>query len=124
MADIILNGGTFSGAPGENGTPSRPSSINVKIRKIGAVREAVSGSRTFVHRGFKNEWSIAWDDVTETTRLAVAIVASAIGTFTFTDTAGSNYTVHLENEDHEQETIYADADGNQHYRCALTLREV
>ena len=124
MANIVINGVTFSGAPGATGTPNAPSSIAAKVRKIGTVREAASGARTFVYRGYKLEWDIQWENVSDLTRGAVANIATNSGTYTFTDVGGNNYTVHTENDDHQEETTFTDASGIQYYNCSITLRQV
>lgn len=119
MADIEINGNTY-----DNTTFSKPVSIGVETVKIGTSIVAANGSRTFVQRGYKYQWTIRWEKVTEATRLALAIVAALSTTFEFVDTAGTSYTVQTEEGDHTQETAFADIAGTQYYDIDLTLRQV
>ena len=122
MADLILNGSTYSGTPA-GGTLYRPVKIAETINKIGTVIEAESGARTLVQRGVKREWAISWEQVPEATRAALATLAGLATTFTFVDEHGTSYTVQTEPGDHKCETDHTDRANVYWYNIELTLHE-
>jgi hypothetical protein len=123
MANIILNGTTYSGTPASPGTPWKISSIQETTRKIGTVNVAADGTRTFVQRGTKREWALRWDKVPENTRAAVAALAVLASTFTFTDEHGTSYTVQTEEDSYNSATAFTSGANVEYYNLDLTLRQ-
>jgi hypothetical protein len=85
-----------------NGTTFHPSDIAKETSKIGVALVAASGRRRFVHRTssgtpiYKRTWTLPFDNVSETVRLAVAAIYALTTTFTFVDEHGTSYTVQCE----------------------------
>lgn len=122
MANISLNGTSYSGTAASPGTPFKPSKIQELSHKIGELLIAADGTPNWMYRATKKEWRIDWDAVPENTRAAVATVAALNTTFTFIDERANSSTVLTTADDFTQETAYFAA-GAQYYKLALTLRQ-
>ena len=122
MANIQLNGTTYSGTAAAPGTPFKPTSIREIPHKKGLLLEAADGTPNWMYRATKKEWQIDWAAVPENTRAAVATVAALNTTFTFVDERGNSNTVLTTADDFSQETAYYSA-GAQYYKLSLTVRQ-
>lgn len=122
MADIILNGSTYSGTPAA-GTLYRPVSIEETIEKIGVVVVAEAGNRTLVQRAIKRVWAIKWEKVPESTRAALATLAALASTFVYVDEHSTSYTAQIEPGDHKCSTAFVNSANVQYYNIDLTLHE-
>ncbi len=124
MADLILNSVTYSGSPTNTANPQRPVDIDHDIIKIGRLIEAADGSTSWVHRAFKNKFTINWGSkANQTTRDAVAALYLLTTTFSITYTNGSTYTVLTVGEDTYTEKVTSDRANAYKYDLTITLRE-
>lgn len=123
MADLILNGSTYSGNP-NGGTLWRPVSVEETINKIATVIVAESGARTLVYRGVKRTWAIKWEGVPESTRSALAALAALATSFSYTDEHGTAYTVQTETDDYKSETSHTTPANVYYYNVDLTIHQV
>ncbi len=123
MANISLNGTSYSGTQAASGTPFKPSRIQVNPHKIGTLLTAADGTPNWIYRGTKFEWLIEWDAVPENTRSALATLAALNTTFTYIDEHATSYTVLTTADDFTFETAYVIAGNVQYYKCGITLRQ-
>jgi hypothetical protein len=124
MADIGLNGTTYSGTPLAPTNPYRPSKISDPITKIGRLLEAANGTPHWMHRAHKRAWTIEWEKAHVTTHNAVQALRLLTTTFPFVDQFGGSYTVLCTGEDeYNSATAFTDAANNIYYNLTLTVRE-
>lgn len=124
MADIIINGTTYSGSPTNTSNPQRPNTIERTIEKIGRMIRAADGTTTWVHRGFKHKWVIKWEKANAVTEVAVTAIIATTGSFSFTDISGVAYTVVVVGDDEYKEGITSNRSNAYLYDMELVLREV
>lgn len=123
MANISLNGTTYSGTPLSLGAPWKPSKITRRIIKIGTTNIAANGTRTLVLRGNKSEWDLEWEKVDAITRNAIRTLHALSTTFTFVDEDGASWTVQTEEGDQEDTTAFTSPSNTQYYDTSITLRQ-
>lgn len=101
MSHLVIAGTTFSGLIDGTGNASawQPTGYSVKERKIGVTLEAADGTRNRVERStYKRVWEIEWAVANAATVTTLRAINALTSTFTFTDTAGTSYTVQTEDE--------------------------
>ena len=124
MADLVMNGTTYSGSPTNTSNPQRPVGVDHKIVKVGRLIEAADGSTSWVHRGVKNIFTISWGEwANQTTRDAVVALYLLTTTFTYTHTNGSSYTVLTVGDDEFTEAIRTNSANAYKYDLKIVLRE-
>jgi len=128
MADIALNGTTYSGSPTNTANPQRPDNGGVKrtVRKVGRTIEAADGSTSVVLRAgtsLKRAWEITWTRANPTTLTALAAVFALTTTFTYVDTDGASYTVLCTTDDTFDLSIFTNTANAYQYDVTLKLKE-
>lgn len=124
MADVIINGTTYSGSPNTPGTPARPLSIERVYRKIGRLVEAADGSTSWVHRGLKWTFTITWGPrASVATKTAVRAIRALTTTFSYTDEEGTVFTVLNVGDDEYKELVKTNSANVYQYELALILRQ-
>lgn len=120
----------MSGSISLNGTTFYVSDINKDTSKIGVTLVAASGRRRFAHRTvsgtpvYKREWSIPWNNVSETVRAAVAAIYALTTTFTFVDEHGTSYTVQCEDGGHSEKINTIVSNTELTYDLTLKIYEI
>jgi hypothetical protein len=124
MANIVIDGVTYSGTPSAPTNPYKPVEITRKLKKIGRLLEAADGSTSWVHRGFKWEFHIVWDKRSHgVTYNAVVALYAKTTTFSYTDTDGSSYTVLTAGDEPFEVPISTNAANVYSYGVQIVLRE-
>lgn len=125
MADLIINGTTYSGSPTDTSHPQRPDNGGVKrtTRIIGRTLEAANGDVSVVQRARKHAWEISWTKANPTTLTALAAVVALATTFTFVDTDGASYTALCTTDDVFDVAIFTNKANAYQYTVTLRLRE-
>lgn len=125
MADLIINGTTYSGSPIDTSHPQRPAMpLQRRVLKIGRLFKAKNGALTWVHRAIKHEWTVGWDRANPTTQAAVLALRNLTTTFAFVDVDGVSYTVITTGDDTYEEGITSSKSNAYRYDLSLVLREV
>lgn len=123
MADLILNGTTYSGSPTNTSNPQRPSTYRPKNLKKGRLLEGANGALTWVQRGVKWQWTIGWKRANQTTQTAVLALRNLTTSFTFVNHLGVSYTVITVGDDDHEEDVVTDRANAYKYDLELVLRE-
>ena len=125
MPAVTLNGNAFNGTVSDADSVRRaPQKATPKPRKVGKTLEAASGARTFMYRGGKTDWELAWEKVPEVTRAAVRAVFDLTTTFPYIDPSGASWTVQCEETDYQEELDVTLPDGTtRYYNVRLTVRQ-
>lgn len=76
-----------------NGSSFTPTSVAVRLLRIGDSRRAANGKLYYYHRANKRAWDLQWTSLPETQLSAIQTIGLLTSTFTFIDEAGSSYTV-------------------------------
>ncbi len=124
MSDLIINGTTYSGSPTNTGAPQRPSTYNRKRNKIGRLFKAANGAVAWVHRGFKDEWTIGWEKANTTTAGAVLALYNLTTSFAFVDINGNSHTVVTVGDDQYSEDVTSNRSNAYLYDLQIVLRQV
>lgn len=124
MADLIINGTTYSGSPTNTSNPMRPSSLKRRRKKIGRLVEGKDGTQNWMHRGMKWEWDIGWEGANSTTVLATLAVRNLTTSFSFTDYNGTVYTVVNVGDDAYEEDFRTTTANAYLADVSITLREM
>lgn len=123
MADLIINGTTYSGTPINTANPQRPDSLKRRRIKVGTLIKNANGGLTWVHRGFKNEWTITWKRANEVTQVAVIAVWNLTASFPFVDVTTTSYTAITVGDDPYEEDITTNRVNAYRYGLELVIRE-
>jgi hypothetical protein len=76
-----------------NGTRYYPSSVDVKLDKVGDTHRAANGTLYYYHRANKRSWSLQWKSLIETSISGLRSIGILTAPFTFIDESGTSYTV-------------------------------
>src|SRR4051812_45686815 len=123
MADLVINGTTYSGTPAAQTNPYKPNELRRKRRKYGRTLEAADGTSTLLYRSTKLTFTITWNKASSVTQTAVRTLRDLATTFSFTNFDGAVYTVLTATDDEYEETITSDRANNYLYDLVLILRE-
>jgi hypothetical protein len=123
MANLIINGTTYSGTPTAQTNPYKPNSLKRKRVKVGTLHVAANGTSTWIHRGVKLVFTIEWEKASLTTQAAVRALRDLTTTFSFTNFDSVAYTVLTVGDDDYEETITTDAANTYLVDMTLVLRE-
>ncbi len=124
MADLVINGTTYSGSPTNTANPQRPNELRRKRRKYGRTLEAADGTTTLLYRATKLTFTITWNKANQVTQTAVRTIRDLSTAFSFTSFDGVVYTVVTATDDEYEETIVTDKANNYQFDLTLILREV
>lgn len=109
-----------------NGTQFNPTSIDTEEEKIGEGKRMADGTLRYYHRGFKNKWTITWSRIRESYLPSIRAIAVLTASFTFTDYAGTAWTVAVlpGGFTHTLNADGVDAAGLKRYDITLVLDQV
>lgn len=127
MANLILNGTTFSGHPSGTGNQSAwlPSSITLTETKIGATLVAADGTRNRVERNVvKRIWEISWDGANTATMQTLRTLQRLMTSWTLSDIEGNSFTVQTEDEEFAPDFAFSDPAGNNYWDVTLKVYQI
>lgn len=124
MADLIIDGTTYSGTPTSTSNPFRPGSFKRTRLKIGRLLVGKDGTLNWMHRGFKWVFAIGWERANQTTETAVLALRNKTSTFTFVDYDGTSYTVMTVGDDTYDEQVTTSVANAYRFDLTLVLRQV
>jgi chloramphenicol O-acetyltransferase len=124
MADLIIDGTTYSGSPTNTANPQRPLELTRTRRKIGRVLEAADGTTNYLHRGFKFTFTLKWPKANTVTQAAVFAIRAKTTSFAYVDFNAASYTVLNVSDDEYEEVVSTDKANNYKFDLTLILREV
>jgi hypothetical protein len=125
MANLVLNGTTYSGLPNGTGNASawQPTSYTVRLKKIGATLESADGTLNRVERSItKREWEITWEKTNNATRTTLSTLSVLFTTFSMTDYDGNTYTCIIE-DPFEPEWQFNTPSATPFWNCKLKIRQ-